>query len=85
VISTRLRPEGEVEVRVRDSGPGVAATILESLFQPFATTKVEGTGLGLAISRSIIEAHKGTLEYVPESPRGTSFVFRLPVPPREAP
>jgi two-component system sensor kinase FixL len=80
VISTRLLPKGELEVRVRDSGPGVAPGILESLFQPFATTKVEGTGLGLAISRSIIEAHKGTLEYAPELPRGASFIFRLPVP-----
>jgi two-component system sensor kinase FixL len=83
VISTRLRSDGYVEAQVRDSGPGVAATILEDLFQPFATTKVEGTGLGLAISRSIIEAHKGKLEYAPESPRGASFVFRLPVPSRE--
>jgi len=85
VISTRLLPTGELEVRVRDSGPGVAPGILESLFQPFATTKVEGTGLGLAISRSIIEAHKGKLEYAPESPRGASFAFQLPVPSRAAP
>jgi two-component system sensor kinase FixL len=83
VISTRRCASGEVEVRVRDSGPGVAPGILQNLFQPFATTKVEGTGLGLAISRSIIEAHRGKLEYAPETPRGASFVFRLPVPSRD--
>jgi two-component system sensor kinase FixL len=85
LISTRLHPDGEVEVRVRDNGPGVAPDIVENLFHPFATTKVEGTGLGLAISRSIIEAHKGKLEYAPESPRGSSFIFRLPVTTRDAP
>jgi two-component system sensor kinase FixL len=84
VISTRLRANREVEARVRDSGPGVAPGIRENLFQPFATTKVAGTGLGLAISRSIIEAHNGKLEYAPESPRGASFYFCLPVPSRNA-
>jgi two-component system sensor kinase FixL len=78
-ISTRLVKEN-IEVRVRDSGPGVPARILDHLFQPFATTKPDGTGLGLAISRSIIEAHKGTLEYVAGS-QGACFVFRLPTQP----
>ena len=78
VISTGLDADGDIEVRVRDTGPGVAHEILGKLFLPFATTKVNGTGLGLAISRSIIEAHKGALEYRPNLPHGACFVFQLP-------
>jgi two-component system, LuxR family, sensor kinase FixL len=78
VISTGLNSGGDVEVQVRDTGPGVSAQILEKLFLPFATTKSEGTGLGLAISRSIIEAHKGKLEYLPASLPGACFAFWLP-------
>jgi two-component system sensor kinase FixL len=78
LISTGLNREGEVEVSVRDTGPGVSNEMLEKLFLPFATTKTDGTGLGLAISRSIIEAHKGRLDYTPNPERGACFVMRLP-------
>jgi two-component system sensor kinase FixL len=79
-IRTALAADGDVEIRVCDTGSGVTEDMLERLFLPFATTKSDGTGLGLAISRSIIEAHKGTLEYMPNMPRGACFVIKLPVP-----
>lgn len=69
---------GEVEVSVCDTGPGVSPSILDRLFHPFCTTKPNGTGLGLAISRTIIEAHRGTLGYRPNSPSGACFFFSLP-------
>jgi two-component system sensor kinase FixL len=78
LISTVLDRHGEVEVRVCDTGSGVSEEMQEQLFLPFMTTKSDGTGLGLAISRSIIEAHKGTLSYEPNLPRGACFVIRLP-------
>jgi two-component system, LuxR family, sensor kinase FixL len=79
LIKTALHGGGDVEIRICDTGSGVSEDMLARLFLPFATTKSDGTGLGLAISRSIIEAHKGTLEYMPNVPRGSCFVIRLPV------
>jgi two-component system sensor kinase FixL len=79
VISTQLNADREVVLRVCDTGGGVPKGMLGSLFFPFATTKADGTGLGLAISRSIIEAHKGTLEYSANIPTGACFIIRLPI------
>ncbi|HEV7985177.1 MAG TPA: ATP-binding protein, partial [Steroidobacteraceae bacterium] len=80
VISTGLSADGDVEIRVCDTGSGVSSDMLDRLFLPFATTKIDGTGLGLAISRSIIEAHKGKLSYEGNIPRGACFSIRLPTP-----
>lgn len=70
---------GDVQLVVADSGPGVAEQMRERLFMPFATTKEQGTGLGLVISRSIVEAHRGRIEYQPNQPRGARFVVTLPI------
>ena len=80
VIRTAL-VDGDVEVSVCDTGPGVAPAIVDRMFHPFCTTKPNGTGLGLAISRTIIEAHQGSLAYRPNSPTGACFFFRLPALP----
>ena len=66
-------------VEVRDSGPGLDRAQLESLFDPFYTTKPDGLGMGLTISRSIIEAHGGRLWAEPNRPSGAVFRFTLPV------
>lgn len=67
-----------VEVRVRDTGPGIPPDIAGRLFTPFATTKSVGMGLGLSISRSIIEAHGGRIRAVAGTGRGAEFVFTIP-------
>lgn len=51
----------EVWLRVRDNGPGIADHALDTIFEPFRTTKSKGTGLGLPIARKIVEAHGGTI------------------------
>lgn len=60
VVSTRNVPAG-VEVAVADNGPGIPAELIESITEPFFTTKNEGIGLGLAISNTIITAHDSEL------------------------
>lgn len=78
-IDAAQTAEGEVEIRVIDNGPGVDASIQDSLFDPFSTTKEAGTGLGLAISRTIARSHGGTIGTRPAQPRGATFYLRLPV------
>ena len=82
-ISTRLSPQGDVEIAVCDNGPGLAQAIMTRLFDPFCTTKPNGTGLGLAISRTIIKSHQGSLEHRPNNPRGACFMVRLPLPKQD--
>jgi C4-dicarboxylate-specific signal transduction histidine kinase len=68
-----------VFVTVRDSGPGLDMESSDRLFNPFYTTKPEGMGMGLSICRSIIEAHGGRIWAAPNSPRGATFHFTLPL------
>ncbi|MES2963134.1 MAG: PAS domain-containing protein, partial [Bdellovibrionota bacterium] len=71
--------EDEVDLRVTDSGDGVAPHLRERIFDPFFTTKEvgKGTGLGLSVSASIARSHSGKLMLDSESPH-TTFVLRLP-------
>jgi two-component system NtrC family sensor kinase len=70
-----------IEVRVRDSGNGIAPEFRDKLFQPFFTTKPtgEGTGLGLSISYDIItQQHGGTIAVDSREGDFTEFRIRLP-------
>lgn len=67
-----------VEVRVRDSGPGIPKSVREHLFIPFFTTKDRGTGLGLALCQRIVQHHGGAIEVHSVEGRGSTFVVRLP-------
>jgi len=69
---------GLVEVRVADTGPGIASNILKNLFVPFFTTKAAGTGLGLAISQRIVQNAGGTIEVNSAPGVGTTFTILLP-------
>jgi signal transduction histidine kinase len=73
------------EVRVRDTGVGIAPADLRRIFDPFFTTKAPdhtglgGTGLGLPVCRDIVEAHKGRLRVESRPGQGATFTLRLPV------
>jgi signal transduction histidine kinase len=73
------RPEsGGVRVEVKDNGVGIEKEKLQSIFQPFYTTKTNGMGLGLSISCSIIKNHGGQLIAQPDNGPGTTFCFTVP-------
>jgi two-component system sensor kinase FixL len=85
VLAAAPSGSDQVEVSVADTGPGLAPTIAERLFEPFVTTKAGGMGIGLSICRSIVEAHGGRLWTEPNPGGGTVFRFTLPtLPPEEA-
>ncbi|MHB1421590.1 MAG: CHASE3 domain-containing protein [Gemmataceae bacterium] len=69
---------GEVEFRISDTGPGVAAEDRPHLFELFFTTRAEGTGLGLAICREIVASHGGRIGLDEGTDAGATFVVSLP-------
>ena len=79
-VSTRQCGE-QVEIRVRDNGPGIPEAVRGKIFQPFFTTKPagEGTGLGLSLSHDIVTpGHGGTLTVESHEGQGTEFLITLP-------
>ena len=76
-VKSALIDDDMVEVRVTDTGPGIAPEIADHLFQPFFTTKVHGMGVGLSICRTIVEAHEGRISVEPNPDGGTVFCFTL--------
>lgn len=79
VLSVDLFGHGsQVELRVCDTGPGIAERLLPLLFQPFVSTKETGLGLGLVTARRIAELHGGSLEAENRPEGGACFVLRLP-------
>jgi CheY-like chemotaxis protein len=81
-ISVEVHARGEwVEVRITDTGVGIAAEQRQKIFDPFYTTKPVGmgTGLGLSICRNIVQSLDGSMDVESEPGRGSSFTVRLPV------
>jgi signal transduction histidine kinase len=90
VVSTRLardelafwregsRKADLVEVRFRDTGPGIPEEARDRIFVPFYTTKEKGTGLGLAICQRLVKAHQGTIQVLSVPGQGAEFLVALP-------
>ncbi|MDA3786484.1 MAG: ATP-binding protein, partial [Deltaproteobacteria bacterium] len=67
-----------VQMSIKDSGTGIAANILDKIFDPYFSTKQQGSGLGLAISHSIISKHGGHISVHSTSEKGSTFMVYLP-------
>ena len=78
VINARALADGQIELVVRDSGPGLPADAMPRLFEPFHTTKPNGMGMGLAICRSLVESMDGSIEANNQIDGGAAFRIVLP-------
>ena len=66
IIKTEIKTFNKrILLSVEDNGIGISNEIKDKIFLPFFTTRISGSGIGLTLSKSIIEAHKGYLNYKP--------------------
>lgn len=73
------RAGNQAEIKIADTGPGIASGDLANVFNPFFTTKPQGMGMGLAIAKTIVEAHHGTIGVENQPWGGALFSVRLPI------
>jgi signal transduction histidine kinase len=81
-VATRLEPgsnEQCFEINVIDKGCGIPPDKIETIFNPFVTTKQDGVGLGLAIVAKIVDGHGGKMTVDSEPGKGSTFHITLPV------
>ena len=66
IIKTEIKTLNKrILLSVEDNGTGIPTEIKDKIFLPFFTTRTSGSGIGLTLSKSIMEAHKGYLNYKP--------------------
>ena len=82
-IAISTRRDGDwIEIRIRDTGPGIPEQYRSRVYDQFFTTKPTGvgTGQGLAIAYStIVHQHRGTIDFETQQGEGTTFIIRLPI------
>jgi len=72
------QPAHRVKITIADTGTGIDAAVIDSIFQPFFTTKAKGTGLGLAITKRLVEEHEGSISIKNNPSGGATFTIHLP-------
>ena len=82
-VKSQLPEDGQVEISVNDTGPGLPLGKADEIFDAFFTTKPQGSGMGLAISKSIVELQGGRIWTDGDRGRGATFHFSLPAVPAE--
>jgi two-component system, NtrC family, sensor kinase len=81
-VRTATMDGGEgIRIEVRDNGPGIAADVMEKIFEPFFSTKENQhrTGLGLAVAKGIVDRHGGALLVESQPGAGAKFTVQLPL------
>jgi len=68
----------ECQVAITDAGPGIAPEIRDRIFHLYFTTKEQGTGIGLAMTFRVVQLHSGTIDFVSDQGKGTTFRLRFP-------
>lgn len=68
-----------VAIVVEDTGAGIPEDMLNKIFEPYFTTKVDGTGLGLTMAYKVVKEHGGDIRVQSEVGKGTCFTIKLPV------
>lgn len=81
IVVPRKSPEGQIEIKITDTGMGIPRNILPHVFEPFFTTKTagKGTGLGLSVAKRIIKDHGGEIGVESIEGSGTTILIRLPI------
>ncbi len=78
-LTIALREDGSnIHLEIVDTGGGISSEHLDSIFEPFYTTKAQGTGLGLPICKRIIEQHNGEILIESTTGIGTSVHIIIP-------
>ena len=72
------KANGNIEIKISDTGKGISSEHRDAIFEPFFTTKHTGTGLGLSIVQRIVRDHGGSITVDSEINRGTTFNIILP-------
>jgi signal transduction histidine kinase len=80
-VKSQLSEDGQIEISVNDTGPGLPLGKADQIFDAFFTTKAQGSGMGLAISKSIVESNGGRIWADGDGGRGATFHFTLPAAP----
>ena len=80
-VKSQLGEDGQIEISVDDTGPGLPLGNADQIFDAFFTTKPQGSGMGLAISKSIVESHGGRIWANGDGGRGATFHVTLPAAP----
>ena len=78
------KTEGQAQISVTDTGPGMSEEVKRKIFDPYFTTKgPQSDGLGMSVSHGIITRHEGEIEIHSEEKKGTTITVKLPIPQEE--
>ncbi len=83
IVSQYLPEQSLVRLTIEDDGDGFDAEVIERVFEPYVTTKVEGSGLGMAIVQNIIEEHDGHIFVNNVAPRGARITIEFNINPTQ--